>query len=82
MKTAAKFLLVAAGVALLSAHAAGQETQFAKKRTSQVTLKQELGAMLASAQKAKMTDDQATQKSRSGLSDRRHHRRAGHRLRE
>ena len=41
MKITAKLLLVAAGVALLSAHAAGQETQFARKRTSQATLKQE-----------------------------------------
>jgi hypothetical protein len=66
MKTTAKLVLVAAGVALLSAHAVAQETQFARKRTSPATLKQDSAQCWRQAQKAKMTDDQATQNLAAG----------------
>jgi hypothetical protein len=66
MKTTAKLLLAAAGAALLSAHAVGQETQFARKRTSQTTMKQDSAQCWRLAQKARMTDDQATQNLAAG----------------
>jgi S-methylmethionine-dependent homocysteine/selenocysteine methylase len=54
--TTAKLLLVAAGAALLSAHAVGQETQFTRKRTSQATLKQDSANCWRLARKAKQTE--------------------------
>src|SRR5262245_51721957 len=61
MTTTAKLLLTAAAAALLSAHAAGQETPFARKRTSPPAMKQDSAQCWRLAQKAKLTDDQATQ---------------------
>src|SRR5262245_19853355 len=65
-KTTARLLLAAAGAALLSAHAAGQETQFTRKRTSQATLKQDSAQCWRLAQKARLTDDQAAQNLATG----------------
>jgi hypothetical protein len=53
--------LTAAAAALLSAHAFGQETQFARKRTSQAVMKQDSAQCWRQAQKARLSDDQATQ---------------------
>lgn len=66
MKTTMKLLLAAAGAALLAAHAAGQETQFTRKRTSAALTKQDSVQCWRLAQKAKMTDDQATQNLATG----------------
>ena len=64
--TTVKLLLVAAGAALLSAHAVGQDTQFARKRTSQATLKQDSAQCWRLAQRAKLTEAQANQNLATG----------------
>jgi hypothetical protein len=66
MRITAKLLLAAAGAAVLSAHAVGQETQFTRKRTSQATLKQDSAQCWRLAQRAKLTDEQATQNLATG----------------
>ena len=64
--TTVKLLLVAAGAALLSAHAVGQDTQFARKRTSQAAMKQDSAQCWRLAQKSKLTQAQADQNLATG----------------
>src|SRR5262245_58373298 len=66
MGTTTKLLVVVAGAALLTAHAAGQDTQFTKKRTSQATMKQDSAQCWRLAQRARMTDEQASQNLATG----------------
>jgi hypothetical protein len=66
MRTSSKLLLAAAGAALLSAHAVGQDTQFTRKRTSQATLKQDSAQCWSLARKARMTQAQADQNLATG----------------
>jgi subtilisin family serine protease len=66
MGTTTKLLLAAAGAALLAAHATGQDTQFTKTRTSQAAIKQDSAQCWRLAEKAKMTDEQATQNLATG----------------
>jgi hypothetical protein len=66
MKAMTKLLLAAAGAALLSAHAVGQETQFARKRTSQAALKQDSSQCWRLAQKSKLSGEQANQNLATG----------------
>ncbi len=66
MKTTARVLLAALGAALLSGHAAAQETEFIRKRTSQATLKQDSAQCWRLAQRARLTDEQATQNLMTG----------------
>jgi|SRR5687767_12461193 hypothetical protein len=66
MKAISKLLLASAGAALLSAHAVGQDTQFTRKRTSPATLKQDSAQCWRQAQKARLTDDEASQKLVTG----------------
>jgi hypothetical protein len=66
MKAMTKLLLAAAGAALLSAHAVGQETQFARKRTSQAVLKQDSAQCWRLARKSKLSGEQADQNLAAG----------------
>ena len=66
MKTTSKLLLAAAGAALLSAHAVGQDTEFTRKRTAKATLKQDSAQCWRVAQRAKLTKAQAEQNLAAG----------------
>jgi hypothetical protein len=61
MRIMTKLLLAAAGAALLSAHAVGQDTQFTRKRTSPAALKQDSARCWQIAQKARLSSEQADQ---------------------
>lgn len=66
MKMISKLVLAAAGVALLSAHAIGQDTQFTRKRTSPAAMKQDSAACWSQARRARMTKAQAEQNLATG----------------
>lgn len=61
MRTTARLVLAAAGAALLSAQAIGQETDFTRKRTSQAALKRDSAQCWRQARTARLTEEQATQ---------------------
>lgn len=61
MTAMAKLLAAAAGALLLTAHAAGQDTAFAKKGASRSVHKQDSARCWRLAQKARLTEEQATQ---------------------
>jgi hypothetical protein len=66
MRTTTKLLLAAAGAALVTVHAAGQDAQFARKHTSKATMKQDSAQCWRLAQKQKMSDEQASQNLAAG----------------
>jgi S-methylmethionine-dependent homocysteine/selenocysteine methylase len=66
MTTTAKLLLAAAGVAMVSTYAVGEEAQFTRKRTSQAMMKQDSAQCWQLAQKARLTEAQANQNLAAG----------------
>jgi hypothetical protein len=61
MKTTAKAVLAAAGALLLCGYALGQEATFKKKGASAAVQKRDSAQCWRLAQKARLTDEQATQ---------------------
>jgi hypothetical protein len=61
MKTTAKAVLAAAGTLLVCSYALGQEATFKKKGASAAVQKRDSAQCWRLAQKARLTDEQATQ---------------------